>query len=1052
VERLVATLVGPGDLVISETDDIALQRLKTTEGSISVNAGGRIDGAQVTAGSDGDVILQADGPVTATVTADYLAVRAAGAMVLTTTVDSLEAETTAAGDIVISETDAVALVGVQTLAGAISVTAGGSIDAAQVIAGSDGDVTLQAAGSVTATVTAADLTVSAAGDILLSTAAARLKAESSGAGQVTVTEADDIELIAIRAADGVIAVTAGGTIRAFSVISETDAVGNDVNLTSFGGDVLIDYIQVGKASGGVVIVADGDIREIAPADADVDVAGSYADISLGGKFGSTAKPELNLELDLSRFIFFGQDLVHDFTGDVELNIAASGIIDVTATGTVTVVYMASGGGEITLASIAGDIVINFMDAGAAAGTVKLVAADSIFEAEPADDEVDLIASAAYLEAGVTIGGGSDTNRYLETAVGTLIAELGGSSIYLNEVDDIELASIVALDGEIDILAGGDITISGPVTTGPAAGHIRLQAGGELYMTGTAPTTTDYLEARAHAGIFLRTQVATLDARIEGRGIIEIREIDDVILRDVTNADGSVYVTAGGEITAGRVESLADAKGNNVGLMSLGGDVVVDFIGVGLENGQISLSSAGNIREAEGHDADVDLQGALGIIYAKGRIDRSLDASFKKSGRWCKKSALYQFEHGRPLNLSYLEGDVELFFDLDNRVHIYATGDVRVTYLDTNGHDIYLRSKYGDIYIDYINSGPGRGDIELSTADSVYLAAELYSGDSGQITAGDDLSIYAGDGIQIFGNVSAGDDIKMVASRGEVYLGGSVSAADRIDIYANEDLIITAALTAGSDLDLYAKGSLTTTNASATLTAGMDIELWAAGQVALGAAIAAGDDVEIDSLRGGVEINGAVAAGDRIDINAGENLVITAALTAGNELSLYARNALTTTSDAALTAGADVKLKTCRGDIELRGAVTAGAKNPASSGGKHCRWYKPSPDVRVDAGGSLSIYGAITSVDDIDLYSRSDLRLFGTVRAGDDFYAYAQGDIEVSAGIEAFDRIHLSARGDLTLSTSSSLSGINGEPARYVCLHAGHRMTLDGTINTKKYHY
>jgi len=120
-------------------------------------------------------------------------------------------------------------------------------------------------------------------------------------------------------------------------------------------------------------------------------------------------------------------------------------------------------------------------------------------------------------------------------------------------------------------------------------------------------------------------------------------------------------------------------------------------------------------------------------------------------------------------------------------------------------------------------------------------------------------------------------------------------------------------------------------------------------------------------------------------------------------------------DAAITAGDDIQVRTC-GDVVL--------------------W----------AGRPVLLAAQLVARDDIELYSRSDLRILGNIRAGDDFSAYARGDFDMSANIEGFDRINLWARGDLTLAVSSVLGMIDGEPARHVCLHAGHRMILDGTIN------
>jgi hypothetical protein len=269
-----------------------------------------------------------------------------------------------------------------------------------------------------------------------------------------------------------------------------------------------------------------------------------------------------------------------------------------------------------------------------------------------------------------------------------------------------------------VVAGGDIVVTGVVTTGTVAGTISLQAGGRIDMEGDDPVTTDLLKATANSGIFLRTQTAALEAQVEGEGLLEIREADSLVLRNVTNVDGSIRVMAGGSITAMLVESLADKKGNNVGLMTFSGDILVDYVGVGSEHGQISLSSAGDIRELGAGDPGVDLEGALGILYAQGKIDKGLDGSFQPVHEHGQKYALYQFERGEKLNLCYLEGDVEIFLSLQNKVHIFATGTIRVIYLDSHGQDIYLRSKYESILVEYLNPGPRKGDVKLKAGDFI----------------------------------------------------------------------------------------------------------------------------------------------------------------------------------------------------------------------------------------------------------------------------------------------------------------------------------------------
>jgi len=231
-------------------------------------------------------------------------------------------------------------------------------------------------------------------------------------------------------------------------------------------------------------------------------------------------------------------------------------------------------------------------------------------------------------------------------------------------------------------------------------------------------------------------------------------------------------------------------------MTLSGDILVDYVGVGSQHGQISLSSAGAIWEWGAGDPGIDLRGALGILYARGKIHKGLDRSFKPIHQCGRKCALYEFERGEKLNLCYIQGDVEIFLGLKSKVHIFATGAINVVYLDSHGHDVYLRSKQESISVEYLNTSPGKGDVKLEARDVVCLAAQLHCGDVGQIIAGDDLSIGARDRIEILGNVHARDDIEMVSRHGDIIIDGRVVAGGRIDAHAHGNLIISGSLEAG----------------------------------------------------------------------------------------------------------------------------------------------------------------------------------------------------------------------------------------------------------------
>jgi hypothetical protein len=503
----------------------------------------------------------------------------------------------------------------------------------------------------------------------------------------------------------------------------------------------------------------------------------------------------------------------------------------------------------------------------------------------------------------------------------------------------------------------------------------MKAGGRIYWEGEEPVTTGLLRAVANSGILLVTHVATLDAKVMVQGILEIREADSIVLRNVANANGPIHVTAGGTMTAVRVVSLTDAKGNNIGLMTLAGDILMDYVGAGSRYGQVSLSSAGNISETADHDWDADLNGALRVLYAQGKIDKGLDRGpvrfhgFGHRFGWrCNTPSYtqYEFERGEKLNLTYVQGDVELFFSLKNKVHVFATGTISVTYLDSHGNDVYLRSKYGDISIEYLNSGASRGDIELNADDSVCLAGQLYNGDIGQIIAADDLCIRAGDDIRLLGNVSAGGEADLRAEN-STEIVGSVSAVDEIRIETNH-------------CDVLVKGS--------------------------------------------------VQSGDRLDVGAGRDLIVSSSLKAGDDLNLYAKGRLNAINElATFTAGMNVVLGTCRGDIELAGAVTAGAAHAPCSSKHWCCRHQERPDVVINAGGCVRLHGTVTSTGDVAISSC--------------------GDIEVRGTIAAWKEIRISTFDDLTLLPGSLLTGLSGKKAQRVSLIARDQVAMQGAIHAEK---
>ena len=228
-----------GAITFVDADGVDIATIRTTS-TASVTAGGAINDASVDTAVDviaNSLTLTAQGEI-------------GGTRALETTVGSLDASSTTAGDIVITETDGITLTDVDTANGAITINTGGSaivtdvaasgsgdeddvaITAASgdvtidvVSAAGSGDVTIEAsAGSINETdagdsavdITADVLTLTAqdeiggAGELDIETTVATLEAHSTTAGDIVIVETDDVDLQDIKATLGSVYLEATG--------------------------------------------------------------------------------------------------------------------------------------------------------------------------------------------------------------------------------------------------------------------------------------------------------------------------------------------------------------------------------------------------------------------------------------------------------------------------------------------------------------------------------------------------------------------------------------------------------------------------------------------------------------------------------------------------------------------------------------------------------------------------------------------------------------------------------------------------------------------------
>ena len=184
---------------------------------------------------------------------------------------------------------------------------------------------------------------------------------------------------------------------------------------------------------------------------------------------------------------------------------------------------------------------------------------------------------------------------LETAVNRIDALIAGTgALQIDEADDLGIVQATTGNGSIRVAAGGALTaqfvmsqtdaedndialtaFGGGMTLGSVnagnAGDLTLAAFGPIVQADGGQTAADALAVLAFGPVTLATQVNSIEAVTFATGDLTIQEVDDVVLRDIATADGSVRVTAGGSVSAVQVLSQTDSDANDIQI-SAGGAI------------------------------------------------------------------------------------------------------------------------------------------------------------------------------------------------------------------------------------------------------------------------------------------------------------------------------------------------------------------------------------------------------------------------------------------------------------------------------------------------
>ncbi len=374
-------------------------------------------------------------------------------------------------------------------------------------------------------------------------------------------------------------------------------------------------------------------------DTNTDISGGLVNITAFGSVGAsgvgneieTSAGSLNISSTNAGGIWINET---DAVTLIDID-TANGLIAITAGAAIDAIDVTSltdnDANDITLTAAAGNIEVDVINAGLAAGDVNLIADTAAGQSVTDADNNSLVtADVVTITARDSIGGAAgldiNTSAVSIDASSTELADAG--DIWINESDAVTLSDIDTVAGDITIAAGGAITATDVVATG---GLVSISGGGQVdavlvtttpdndandisisttngninvttvtagtgaasdvsLTANTAPgqsvvdangaaanITAEVLTITAQgsigaagAGNDLDTAAVSMDISSSNAGSIWINETDAVTLSDIDTANGLIAITAGGAVIATNVAATG-------GLVNIAGGGQVDAV-------------------------------------------------------------------------------------------------------------------------------------------------------------------------------------------------------------------------------------------------------------------------------------------------------------------------------------------------------------------------------------------------------------------------------------------------------------------------------------------
>ncbi|MBM7334793.1 beta strand repeat-containing protein [Alloalcanivorax marinus] len=604
-------------------------------------------------------------------------------------------------------------------------------------------------------------------------------------------------------------------------------------------------------------------------------------------------------------------------------------------------------------------------------------------------------------------------------------------VLLRERDDLALIALETLNGDIDVTAGGNLTVHELAAGGDSA-TIRLDADGRIdddqdnstliagkrleLTAGGAIGATGSVTQR---GLDTAVDVVTADAQ----GEINIHDRDDLDVEKVTTTTGNITLTSdAGDLRLGEVRT--NGEGGNITLMA---DGAID-----------ALNEADDTPEL--YADQLALRAGNGI----GTADQALLIETGALEADAGNGGLYLFNQNRDLTVGGVTPNLGL---------------PGLTGLDANG-DLHLTVADGALTVNEAVTQTGEGDTRLSSGKGQLVNANLDAAGDLTLTAatGDITAI---NGVQL----TSDGDLSATATEGGVSLvqnsraqadgdltlkGGTTVSLNNASAEAGGDLTLTGengnvtlvhgqatgaedvTISAGDNITVSGVSTLTATNGAlkATATEGnLEISSGSSASAATTLDLKAGDQVALNSatVQSGGDMSVTAEDGDVLLTNSRAATEGAQTVSAGGSVRLT-QSQLHTETDG------DMKVTATNGDISLNNSqMLAGGAFDGQAGGDAVLIsglisaggsLNPEADpangtLDLDAGGSVRLTQGSTLTGTGDTHVGAEA---GELLVVDNGKILSGADIDLSAGTNAtFNTGRATAGQDLTLTAGQNVS-------------------------------